>query len=220
MSKNKTVSPLAKCRICSSDTHELRDDHFKVTYDICPTCGFLCKQAAFHPSYEAEEMRYLEHNNDDDIRYKAYMERFIENHVAPLGVLDTILDYGSGPYPMLAKVLEEKGYLVSIYDPFFAADKGYQSMSYQAIILQEVIEHIQDPMKALREVVSLLETGGYLIIQTQFRTMPEADIMNWWYRRDLTHISFFNQLTFEYIAQTLGLTIHKSNHKDVIIFTK
>ena len=50
--------------------------------------------------------------------------------------------------------------------------------------------------------------------------MDIKEFLNWWYRRDLTHISFYTLKTFEEIGKRFGLEIINTNNVNVIIFKK
>jgi 2-polyprenyl-3-methyl-5-hydroxy-6-metoxy-1,4-benzoquinol methylase len=168
-----------------------------------------------------EEERYKTHNNQlDNEDYIQYMETFIKSHVRPLKNVKTILDFGSGPYPILGNRLEKHGYTVTGFDPFFQPNTDYKTHTYDLIILQEVLEHIQDPNTELDELCGLLNPGGFLLIQTGFRYTEDEAFFRWWYVRDLTHIAFYSMKTFEYISNNYPLDIVSTNQKTVILYQK
>ena len=83
-----------------------------------------------------------------------------------------ILDYGCGEGQFLS-FLEAYGYSnVSGYDPFSMqyADKSVLQNTYDVIISQDVIEHVEDPQEHLAELNELLKPGGILAVGT-----PNAD---------------------------------------------
>ena len=52
------------------------------------------------------------------------------------------------------------------------------------------------------------------------QTIPEAEAFaDWYYIRDPTHVAFYCQATFEWIAQHDNLTI-LMNTRDVVLFRK
>lgn len=85
--------------------------------------------------------------------------------------------------------------------------------------MEEVIEHLSEPVNVVKELVKLLNDKGKIIIRTQF--IP-SDIFskNWWYLRDTTHVSFFNLKTFNYLCEVFPLSIIYCNEKDLIILQK
>jgi hypothetical protein len=207
--------------ICGAKTQRVDDPQLTLSYDVCDSCGFIYKQPIYHVALEQEKARYLEHHNDENnIAYRTYLDQFIKSHIHPLKDIKTILDFGSGPTPLLAQLLSVEGYEVTDFDPFFHNDLDYLKKTYDLIILTEVLEHIFDPLSTLERLILQLNTNGKLLIMTQFRDMSIDDFLEWWYRRDITHVSFFNTDTFHYIKNYLKLEIIENNHKDVILFTK
>lgn len=82
-----------------------------------------------------------------------------------------ILDYGCGN-GLLIQYLKEKGFINAYgYDPYGASHSfgnadvlEYAPFNY--IILQDVIEHLDDPNPTLEQLDSLLAPGGYIFIGT------------------------------------------------------
>ena len=212
-----TSSSISKCLICNSETHELLDPQMKVTYDACHTCGFISKQKEFFLDPETEKGRYDLHNNDDE-GYKQSFNEVIEEYIKPLNI-KTLLDYGSGPYPVLTELLKDT-YDVSHYDPFYNDDKSYQHKKYDLVVLSEVIEHMHNPRLDLSHVLGLLKKDKYLIIMTHLRTVDENRFLTWWYRRDRTHVGFYTLGTFETIAKIYNLELVKTNNKNIIVLKK
>ena len=203
------------CKICGQTTREILID--KIKYDSCDSCGFLAKTTQFIPDSEEEYNRYLLHDNNSNDGYILYQEKFYNDIQKFLG--QRVLDYGCGNNHILSDIIEKNGHNSSYYDLYFYPDENYKKASYDAIILEEVIEHLSNPLEVLRELVLLLEKDGNLIIRTQF--IP-TDLLEkkWWYLRDITHISFFNFQTFEYLSKLLSLQIIYCNEKDLIILKK
>lgn len=220
MSKNKTVRT-SSCKICGSETQELHDSLIKVTYDVCQKCDFIYKQTRYHLPNDLEKERYDTHNNDtEDEGYKNIFRNLLETHVRPLKNVKSILDFGSGPYPMLQKIFEQEGYEVTIYDYYYHKDSTYLNQKYDLITSTEVIEHLSEPLLEIEKLVSLLKDQGYLALMTNFRTMNLDAFLSWWYKRDHTHIAFFNQKTFDYLKERFHLVEVSNNHKNIIVLQK
>ncbi len=211
----------ATCLICGGKTYPLVDDEINVTYDKCINCNFIYKQKIYHPDYQTERERYLKHHNSEkNIEYITYMNSFINEAIIPLNIKGKILDFGSGPVPILKQLLIDKGYEVYDFDPFFNNDLSYQKHTYDLIILTEVLEHIVKPYQTLEELLTYLNKDGILLIQTQLHSNKDEKFLKWWYRRDITHIGFFNTKTMEYLSSALSLKIIKNNKIDQITFQK
>jgi hypothetical protein len=211
-----------KCKICGSETNLISHSKFG-DYHWCEKCEFISKDKSFHPSKEDELRIYNQHNNSiEDPRYVDFFTTFIE---------DTILEYvnegkkgfdfGSGPSPVLAQILEKYyGYNMDIYDLFYANEKSYIGNKYDLITSTEVIEHLEDPIPYFKLFVELMKDDTLLAIMTLFHKNDEAHFLCWNYMRDITHLSFYNLKTFEYIAKEVGLKIIYTNNIRYITFMK
>ena len=213
--------PTNSCIICHGTTHLLEDTQIKVMNDVCDDCGFIYKQKEFHMSLDSEVTEYNKHNNSfESLGYVDMFVRLIDGFIDDLNIERKILEFGSGPGPVLKELLIRKNHKVFDYDPFYNPNEEYKNHKYQLITSTEVAEHFSDPLKEFAHLTSLLEDDGYLLIMTSFRTMSEDKYLKWWYRRDGTHISFYNIDVFNKIAAINNLKIVKHNDKNIILFQK
>lgn len=128
------------------------------------------------------------------------------------------LDFGCGPGPTLSLMLQEQGYPMSVYDPFFADDTRVLARQYDFITCTEAIEHFTRPAREWRRLLGLLVQGGHLAVMTRFHcSVP--DFSDWYYKNDPTHIHFYSQATFAWLAQRDHLQVRFAGDS-VAIFTK
>lgn len=179
-----------KCLICKN---EMTLSNF---FYYCEKCHFI-KKAKIVDSV-AEQKRYLQHNYDE--KYDKYMFNLYNKIIIDKNI--NILDYGCGRIPTLSKVFND--YNIYNYDYYFYPFE-FTTLSYDLIILNEVIEHIEDPLVTISSLVKLLHKNGKIVIHTGL-TDNINDIEKWWYVRDITHISFFHTETFKYIARIYNLS--------------
>lgn len=211
-----------KCRICSGTVKIIKDNKLKKQFCSCGLCEFISLKEEFIVTEAEEKKRYLEHNNSiDDPIYINYLKSFVKEAIELFQKsIRNALDYGCGPAPALAKILEEKGIKTKIYDKYFFHDLSYKQNTYDLITLTEVIEHLIDPVGILKELAGLLNHGGYICAMTLLHPQDEESFLKWWYKYDITHISFYTMKTMEYIADLLKLEIVKYNNKNICVFKK
>ncbi len=58
--------------------------------------------------------------------------------------------------------------------------KDYKSDSYDYVILDQVLEHVSDPWKAIREIYRIIKENGYLIITTPFLIQLHFGPRDYW----------------------------------------
>ncbi|MDD7972282.1 class I SAM-dependent methyltransferase [Roseinatronobacter alkalisoli] len=191
------------CPLCAT-----RAAHFLTVdgraYFRCPNC-----QARFlHPSQflcrNDEVAHYRHHENDvDDPRYRRFLSKLSEPLIARLPPVAVGLDYGCGPGPALAAMLQEAGYDMSLFDPVFASDPDVLKNTYDFVTCTEVAEHFHHPMQEFARLRRLVRPGGWLAVMTCFQT-DDARFSKWHYRKDPTHVVFYREATFRYLAADWG----------------
>jgi hypothetical protein len=174
-----------------------------------------------------ETDRYLKHNNS--VRTKGYLS-FLERLLVPVVQrLDQRakspevlrgLDFGSGPYPMLAELMGERGYLLEIYDPLFAPRDRAALLehSFDFILCCETAEHFYRPAEEFSFMTELLAPEGFLGIMTSLRRAG-VEIETWHYAQDETHVALYSEATMHWIAVHWGLDI-SFPALDVVFFEK
>lgn len=156
------------------------------------------------PNPEAERQHYGTHRNDpDDPGYRSFLDRLASPLTARLPAGARGLDYGSGPGPALAAMLEERGFATRIYDPFFAPDPEALEGRYHFITCTETAEHFFAPGAEFQRLDRLLHPGGWLGVMTEM-LVDDAAFPKWRYARDPTHVCFYRPRTMEWIAARHG----------------
>ena len=172
-----------------------------------------------HLSSLAEKKIYdLHQNSSDNLGYIKFLTRLFEPVVKLLKKEDQGLDFGCGNGPVLAKLFQQAGHNMTLYDPYYFPDQDSLQKKYQFILATEVIEHFSKPKHEIEKILALLMSNGILAIMTKLALNKES-FDKWHYKNDPTHVCFFSVETFNWIAKrySLSLTFHG---KDVIILQK
>ena len=200
------------CKLCQSPTVEAYLSHRQSLYHACGTCQLIFKDENCLISEEEELAIYNCHQNSiDDPCYVAYFNRFLEHAVFPYVSKSSSkkgFDYGSGPSPVLAQILErDYGYQMDIYDLFYAPKNPCEGKKYDLVTCTEVVEHLQDPLTLFHLFRQLLKPDGILAVMTQFHHNDLSHFQNWHYVRDRSHIAFYTPVTMGYLANQAGLKV-------------
>ena len=216
------VGQMHLCKLCSVSTRDIKDMKKELIYYRCTNCGFISLDEDFIVTNEREKKQYDQHNNSlENKGYVQMFEDFIDATIAPyLTTLKSALDFGSGPEPILSVLLERRGLEVDIYDFYYATHKVYERKKYDLITSTEVFEHLSKPLEVLKLLVNHLNEGGYIALMTKFPPEDDQKFLNWWYRRDPTHISFFTEKSFELMAEKVGVRVLKTINHNMVIFQK
>jgi hypothetical protein len=170
-------------------------------YSQCPRCECVFVPEGDHLGLEAEKSIYDLHQNDSsDEGYRAFLNRLAQPLLEILPRKSEGLDFGSGPGPTLSLMLEEEGHKVRLFDPFYCYDQDYLNETYHFITMTEVAEHLASPKAEFERLFSLLKPQGLIAVMTSFRPQKIEEFASWHYHHDPTHITFYSEKTFSYLA--------------------
>ena len=207
------------CPLCLHDDVRLYYKDRQREYRLCPRCRLINVPECFHLTPTEERRRYEYHRNSSaDQAYRRFLQQLLTPLLDYLTPGQQGLDYGCGPGPTLSLMLQELGYPMSVYDPYFADDPGVLARQYDFITCSEAIEHFNRPAQEWRRLLDLLVREGHLAVMTRFHCST-ADFGDWYYKNDPTHIHFYSQATFTWLAQRDGLQVSFAGDS-VAIFTK
>ena len=178
------------------------------SYWRCGRCALLFVPPSSWVDSAAERARYDKHRNVPfDPGYCRFLSRLAEPLIQHVAAGSQGLDFGCGPGPALARLLEAKGLQVRLYDPFYANDATVWQTRYDFITATEVVEHLREPAVELDRLFGALRPGGCLGLMTKW-----VDDERWFtqsrYIRDPTHIAFYRADTMRWIADHWSATLH------------
>ena len=201
----KEVIPCPNCYSVEVDLfHQDGERHPRRNYWRCRHCDLTFVPSKFHLSVTAEKAEYdLHQNSPSDAGYRKFLSRISERILNVVHNDSHGLDFGCGPGPTLFKLFEGAGHRMSVYDQFYALDRSVLSRQYDFVTATEVIEHFRRPDESLNQMWNCLRPGGVLGIMTK-QVLGKQEFVNWHYKNDLTHVSFFSRKTFEWLANAWG----------------
>ena len=203
------------CLLCRSIAISRREDAFE-----CADCQLVFKNPQFYYNSNQDLKRYSTHNNNEqDAGYIDFLKRIVSPLTSFLPKHFTALDFGCGPGPILSLLLSEKGGLVENYDPLFFNNTEILNKTYDVVTSSEVVEHFKDIEKDWELLIGLVKPQGLLAIMSLFIS-TDIDYKSWWYKNDPTHVVFYHENTFNYLAKRFELEILYNDNKSVIIFRK
>ena len=201
------------CPLCSSSEVTLFDQDGKRSFHRCSVCELVFVPRSEILSEQDEKKRYEAHeNSSQDAGYVKYLNSIYQNIHPHIGPEFHGLDFGCGKTTVLADFFGN----CDSYDVFFRPDEEIWTKTYDYIILSEVIEHLTQPIETMEKLRSLLKPGGQFFIKTQF--IPE-NFSTWFYKRDLTHVQFFNPVSMNWLGNKLGMNDFRTLVKDLYHFT-
>ncbi|RME14780.1 MAG: class I SAM-dependent methyltransferase, partial [Bdellovibrio sp.] len=151
-------------------------------------------------SPEEEKKRYLLHKNSlSQEGYIRFLSQLWEPAKKHLSTTMRGLDYGCGPTPVLCSLVQQDGFQIDGYDPYFHPSSP--SPPYDFILSTETVEHFKRPLASWKHIQSLLKPSGKLFVLTDPLDNLK-DFPQWYYHKDPTHVSFYQPQTFFWIAKT------------------
>jgi SAM-dependent methyltransferase len=171
---------------------------------FCSNCDTVYRDPSTFLDPESEKARYLEHNNDPgDKGYQQFVQPIVKAVKAGFKPGTHGLDFGAGTGPVIAKLLSESGYRITLYDPFFHPNASALDGPYDFIVACEVIEHFHRPLEEFIKLRQLLKPGGILYCMTD-PIDNRQNFAKWYYKDDPTHVVFYNRKNLEWIASKAG----------------
>ncbi len=185
----------------------------------CEICQLVFVPPEDFLSVEAEKSAYDHHQNSpEDQAYRRFLNRLFKPMQQELRPGSHGLDFGAGPGPTLSVMFEEVGHTVALYDFFYANDRSVLRQRYDFITASEVVEHLHHPQKELDDLWDILQPSGILGIMTK-RVYDQEAFRTWHYKNDLTHVCFFSDATFTWLAKKWNAELTIAD-KDVVLFKK
>lgn len=189
------------CPLCQSSQTDIFYQDNRRQYLQCQQCVLVFVNPEQRVDAEAEKAVYdLHENNPQDRGYRRFLSRMADPLLQRIAPQSQGLDFGCGPGPALAMMLEEQGHKVALYDLYYYPNKQVLHQKYDFVTATEVIEHLFSPNLVWQQWLDMLKPGGWLGVMTKLVKDVDA-FASWHYRHDPTHVVFFSRETFEFLAR-------------------
>ena len=200
------------CPLCGDQGPAPFHEDRQRPYMRCVSCRLVFVPSNYWLDATAEKAVYDLHRNDpEDAGYRRFLSRLSSPLVEKLPRCQQGLDFGCGPGPALARLLEAHGHEVALFDPYYANDRALLERRYGFITATEVVEHLRSPGAVFRRLFGMLQPGGWLGIMTKLvidrDSFASEAFARWHYIRDPTHICFYSLDTFEYLARRFSAAV-------------
>ncbi len=221
----------------SINPETLTSDNFKITDNAYGSLWTFCKcqscKFVFSNPYVSEDSIVEFYSHLEDAEYSEEAQGRSRNFHSIVKKLEkikkpdkSILDIGaaSGIFLNIAK---KEGYKISGIEPseylvseankkfnikiFNGIIENYQSNDkYSVISLLDIIEHLVDPDKFIKNIDKFIKAEGILVIVTPDIDSITAKIFKrkWWHYR-IAHINFFNLSSIQYLLRNNNYEIIK-----------
>jgi len=207
------------CPLCNCCETSYRINACEKEFYLCNNCGLIFIGENYRLDRDTEKTRYSFHqNNIQDEGYVGFLNQIILPAIDLIKPGSIGLDFGCGPNPVLAKLIEKNGFCCDYYDPFFFPEIDLNK-KYDFIFATECFEHFFSPATELEKICNMLNPGGILAVMTEIR--PEIDkFRDWYYIKDPTHVCFYSNQSFDFICEKYGLKIAFWDGKRVVVMRK
>ncbi|MEO6721252.1 MAG: methyltransferase domain-containing protein [Ferruginibacter sp.] len=148
-----------ECNICHYKANILNSDSWH-QFSVCPNCGNGVRQRLLWATLTSTK----DWNIDKIIKNRAVL------HFAPEKALSGLIEPVAQKYKTADLLAEGYTYPDIDYNMDISDMHQLQDMEYDCIIACDVLEHVYDDKKALREVHRVLSKGGHCIF-----TVPQKD---------------------------------------------
>jgi hypothetical protein len=208
------------CPLCRAATPDSPRIAFGRRFGDCPQCRLVAVDREQLLAPDDERARYDTHDNQvDDPGYRDFLRPALEAVRAACPPGAEGLDYGAGPGPALAAMLAEAGHRTALWDPFYHPDPSPLKRTWAFVVCTETAEHFHHPAVEFERLASLLEgPGAVLVVMTQ-PLKANQRFEEWWYVRDPTHVAFYRDETFDWLARRHDWTLARP-HPSVAVFTR
>ncbi|ABZ78763.1 conserved hypothetical protein [Shewanella halifaxensis HAW-EB4] len=195
---------MRRCPLChSGDTVRFYANKKRCLYH-CHHCQLVFADASSHlpPSAELQKYRLANNKQKPLARFMLDLVSQCEDGTNPL----LGLNFGRTLDSKTLQKINARGHQLYQYDPSQAPWSSQLKQEYDFICCYQVFEHFRFPYKEWELLSHLLKPGGWMAICTPLLSELNA-FDKWHHKNNLTHVSFYQRATFEFLANRVGFKL-------------
>ena len=148
-----------ECNVCNYKTNKFHSDSWHL-YSSCPNCFSSIRQRLLIAS-----LTFL-----DQFNFEKIIKAKKVLHFAPEKFVGKLIKKHSQDYKTADLMMEGYSYDSIDFNIDISDMKSISNESYDCVIACDVLEHVPDHLKGIKEVFRILKQGGYCIF-----TVPQKD---------------------------------------------
>ncbi|MGS0682028.1 methyltransferase domain-containing protein [Shewanella sp. 125m-7] len=195
---------MRRCPLCHSDNTVRFYANKKRCLYHCLHCQLVFADASSHLPPSAEQQKYRLANNKQKSLARFMLDLIAQCEQSNKPLLG--LNFGRTLDNKTLQEITAKGHQLNQYDPSKAPWSGQLKQEYDFICCYRVFEHFRFPDKEWQLLCHLLKPGGWMAICTPLLNELSA-FDKWHHKNNLTHVSFYQQATFEFLANKVGFKL-------------
>lgn len=221
------------CEVCGNrDTQKfsLKFDRPDFKVAECSDCGFVFipqfyREQIPYENYRDEEVLQSVRNGNNYIKIRRHKLRLklIKKYVKPGNLYDVGVGWGHFLYTAKLMGYDASGVEMSelmhhysttdlclpvVHDNFF--NLSLTESNWDVVTMWDVLEHIQEPGKAVEKVHKMLKPGGYFVFQVpQIDSKVAKRQKQQWSMMSIEHINYFSKNSVKTLLKAKGFEVVK-----------
>ncbi len=214
----KTTRPVAGTYTISESELEKPDKIVR-----CMTCGLVFAIPEIHVSEITQD--YVEMEDPDYLKEekgRRSQARIVLKKISKFKKGGRILDIGCGPGLFLDEAKRQgwevqgadlskwgqdyakSKFLIDVFQGFLT-EAGFADRSFDVIVMNDVIEHLEDPKAVLKEIRRILKNDGIIYVSTpDIKSVLSRLLRAKWWGINKYHLYYFSKKTIEKLFDEVG----------------
>ncbi|WP_299809613.1 class I SAM-dependent methyltransferase [uncultured Shewanella sp.] len=195
---------MRRCPLCHSDNTTRFYANKKRCLYHCHLCRLVFADANSHLPPSVEQQKYRQANNKQKPLARFMLELIDQCEDGQTPLLG--LNFGRTLDADTLQKITTRGHQLNQYDPSIAPWTGQLKQEYDFICCYRVFEHFRFPYREWALLSELVKPGGWIAICTPLLSDLSA-FDKWHHKNNLTHVSFYQRQTFEFLANKVGFKL-------------